>query len=85
MDDWQHRILGALRHSKILLVCLSPDYFRSPYCRWEWDEYLRRQVHQLMGAESVALHVFVYNTTAFKLYKRMGYEVTNINMRKEYA
>lgn len=38
-----------------------------------------------MGAESVALHVFGHNTTAFELYKKMGYEVTNINMRKEYA
>lgn len=28
-DDWRHRILGALRHSKILLVCLSPNYFAS--------------------------------------------------------
>ena len=59
MDDWQHRILGALRRSKILLVCLSPDYFRSQYCRWEWDEYLRRQVHQLMGADSIATVYFV--------------------------
>ncbi len=59
MQDWRHRILGALRHSKILLVCLSPHYFRSPYCRWEWDEYLRRQMHQLMGADSVAAVYFV--------------------------
>ena len=59
MDDWQHRILGALRRSKILLVCLSPDYFRSKYCLWEWDEYLRRQVHQLMGADSIATVYFV--------------------------
>ncbi len=33
MDDWRHRILGGLRASKILLVCLSPNYFRSEYCR----------------------------------------------------
>jgi tetratricopeptide (TPR) repeat protein len=59
MDDWQHRILGALRHSKILLVCLSPNYFASDYCRWEWEEYLRRQVHQLMGSDSIATLYFV--------------------------
>lgn len=29
LDDWRHRILGALRSSKILLVCLSPNYFAS--------------------------------------------------------
>ena len=43
------------------------------------DEKLKQ-----MGAESVALHVFGHNTTAFELYKKMGYEVTNINMRKPY-
>ena len=58
-DDWRHRILGALRQSKILLVCLSPNYFASQYCRWEWEEYIRRQVHQLMGSDSVATVYFV--------------------------
>ncbi|HEV3142255.1 MAG TPA: toll/interleukin-1 receptor domain-containing protein, partial [Gemmataceae bacterium] len=59
MDDWRHRILGGLRHSKILLVCLSPNYSRSGPCRWEWDEYLKRQTHQLMGMESIATVYFV--------------------------
>src|SRR4051812_18439501 len=53
MDDWRHRILGALRRSKIILVCLSPSYFASQTCRWEWEEYLKRQVHQLMGSDSI--------------------------------
>jgi len=44
------------------------------------DEKLKQ-----MGSESVALHVFGHNTTAFELYKKMGYEVTNINMLKKYA
>ena len=59
MNDWQHAILSGLRSSKILLVCLSPNYFRSEYCRWEWEEYCRRQVHQLMGHESIAPIYFV--------------------------
>ncbi|MFZ4509308.1 MAG: TIR domain-containing protein, partial [Fimbriimonas sp.] len=59
MDDWRHRILDGLRHSKILLVCLSPDYFQSPPCLWEWEEYLKRQVHALMGHESVSPIYFV--------------------------
>jgi tetratricopeptide (TPR) repeat protein len=58
-DDWRFRILGALRRSRLLLVCLSPNYFASDYCRWEWEEYLQRQVHQLMGSESVATVYFV--------------------------
>ncbi|MBI5383621.1 MAG: toll/interleukin-1 receptor domain-containing protein [Verrucomicrobia bacterium] len=59
MDDWRHRILTGLRESRILLVCLSPDYFKSPPCLWEWEEYLKRQVHALMGQDSVAPVYFV--------------------------
>lgn len=59
MDDWERRILGALQRSKILLICLSPNYFNSPYCHWEWEEYLTRQVPQLMGSDSVASIYFV--------------------------
>jgi tetratricopeptide (TPR) repeat protein len=59
MDDWQHRILAALRSSKILLVCLSPNYFANSYRRWEWEEYVKRQVHALMGSESIATVYFV--------------------------
>src|SRR5262249_31047261 len=58
-DDWRHNIQAALRDSKMLLVCLSPNYFASEVCRLEWEEYLKRQVHQLMGSESVATVYFV--------------------------
>ena len=33
MDDWRQRIQAGLRSSKILLVCLWPNYFASEYCR----------------------------------------------------
>jgi tetratricopeptide (TPR) repeat protein len=59
MHDWRHRILDGLRHSRILLVCLSPDYFASEYCRWEFEEYIQRQVHRLMGFDSFAQVYFV--------------------------
>jgi tetratricopeptide (TPR) repeat protein len=59
MDDWRHRILEALRQSRILLVCLSPNYFHSEYCRMEWEEYLKRQVHSLMGHDSIAPVYFI--------------------------
>jgi hypothetical protein len=58
-DDWRFRILGALKQSKLLLVCLSPNYFASRWCRWEWEEYIKREVHRLMGSESVATVYFV--------------------------
>jgi len=38
-----------------------------------------------MEVESVALHVFAHNKNAIHLYEKMGYEVTNLYMRKNYA
>lgn len=40
---------------------------------------------QQIGAKTVGLHVFGHNTIAFDLYKKMGYEVTNISMKKFYS
>ena len=59
LDDWRHTILGALRSSKILLVCLSPNYFASGPCQWEFEEYIKRQIHQLIGSDSIAQIYFV--------------------------
>ncbi|OWK43756.1 tetratricopeptide repeat protein [Fimbriiglobus ruber] len=59
MDDWRNRILGALRRSKVMLICLSPNYFASQPCRWEWEEYQARQHHKLMGSDSHATVYFV--------------------------
>ena len=35
-----------------------------------------------LGLETLALHVFAYNTAAMRLYKGLGYEVTSQNMVK---
>lgn len=54
-EDWRHRILAALRQSKVLVVCLSPAYFESEYCRWEWEHFVRRrgQKHAQGDGESI--------------------------------
>jgi ribosomal protein S18 acetylase RimI-like enzyme len=36
-----------------------------------------------MGAESVALHVFGDNIIAQELYKKAGYQITDIQMKKK--
>ena len=36
-----------------------------------------------MKLETLALHVFAYNTAAMKLYRGLGYEVTSQNMTKK--
>jgi ribosomal protein S18 acetylase RimI-like enzyme len=42
------------------------------------DEKLR-----IMGAESVALHVFGDNVSAQELYKKMGFYIVGMNMKKD--
>ncbi|NCD18398.1 MAG: TIR domain-containing protein [Actinobacteria bacterium] len=59
MDDWRHRVLGALRSSSVLLICQSPDYYRSPHCKWEFEEYLRRKVPVRLGGDPIAVVYFV--------------------------
>jgi ribosomal protein S18 acetylase RimI-like enzyme len=38
-----------------------------------------------MDVESVALHVFGDNITAQELYKKMGFEITGMHMKKKYS
>ena len=38
-----------------------------------------------MDVESVALHVFGDNVSAQELYRKMGFEITGIHMRKQYS
>ena len=38
-----------------------------------------------MHVESVALHVFGDNVSAQELYRKMGFEITGIHMRKQYS
>lgn len=58
-QDWELRLRQALRTSRVLLVCLSPNYFRSPYCRWEWDEFARAQAQRIGGGDAVTGVYFV--------------------------
>jgi len=41
MDDWRHKIQSTLRESHLFLAVLSPNYLTSPYCRSEWEDYVR--------------------------------------------
>ncbi|MDT5397196.1 MAG: hypothetical protein QOK33_427, partial [Mycobacterium sp.] len=52
-QDWQLRLRQGLMTSRVLLVCLSPNYLRSPYCRWEWEEFARVQARRVGGGDPV--------------------------------
>jgi tetratricopeptide (TPR) repeat protein len=58
-QDWQLRLRQGLVTSRVLLVCLSPNYLRSPYCRWEWEEFARVQSRRVGGGDPVTGVYFV--------------------------
>jgi hypothetical protein len=58
-DDWELRLRQGLRSSRVLLVCLSPNYLRSKYCRWEWEEFARFQARRSGGGDAVTGVYFV--------------------------
>lgn len=39
MERWRDRLEGALRRSRVLLVCLSDAWCDSLNCRWEWQAF----------------------------------------------
>ena len=50
MDDWRQKIQRSLRESQLFLAVLSPTYLVSPYCRWEWEDYVRYEaMRQCLG------------------------------------
>lgn len=50
MDNWRNNVLDALRGSRFLLACVSPAYFESKPCRWEWQEYLHPPLSPVFGS-----------------------------------
>jgi len=59
MDDWRQKIQRSLRESHLLLAVLSPSYLASPYCRWEWEDYVRYEAMRQCLGEGVAPVFFV--------------------------
>lgn len=42
-QNWPNALKRALKHSRCLLPILSPEYFRSSWCRSEWESMLDRE------------------------------------------
>lgn len=59
MDDWRQKIQRSLRDSQLFLAVLSPNYLKSPYCRWEWEDYVRYEAMRQCLSEGVAPVFFV--------------------------
>lgn len=53
-DDWRERILRGLQSSKMLLAFVSANYFKSEYCRLEWEHYIQTELALALPGEGIA-------------------------------
>lgn len=64
--DWRHRIYEKMAEAKAMLVVLSPDYFKSDFCRAEWEMFVERE-RQLAHSEGAILNLYAVEVPGFKL------------------
>ena len=86
MDDWRQKIQRSLRESHLFLAVLSPNYIASPYCRWEWEDYLRYEAMRQCLGEGVAPVFFVTlpNSTSTQLDPAIVRWIEEINQRQTF-
>lgn len=89
-----HENLGVVGY-----LWVGTDTSEDPAAWWIWDividsdqrgkglgrrtMLLAEDYARSMGARTLGLNVFGFNTTALELYKSVGYETTSLKMRKE--
>jgi hypothetical protein len=54
MDDWRNKVQEHLRDSRLFLAILSPNYIKSEYCRWEWEDFVRYEAMRQCLGDGVA-------------------------------
>jgi hypothetical protein len=59
-ENWQHRINQALDTVTLLLVIITPGFFRSPHCRDEVQQFLERE--RQLGRDDLILPVYYVST-----------------------
>lgn len=56
--DWQHRIHDCLRASRLFVAIVSPGYFRSEWCRREWQAWVDHEIaRQTLGEAAFPIYV----------------------------
>jgi len=84
MDDWQQNILDAIRSSRLLLVCLSPNYLQSEYCSWELNQYLRHKAAHAPVAENIVYFVEIPACSDKGFEQRAAGWVAEVRLREHF-
>ncbi|WP_173804272.1 tetratricopeptide repeat protein, partial [Sphaerotilus uruguayifluvii] len=51
--DWRRELGAGLREAQLLIAFVSPHYLASPHCRWEWEQYVRREHSAARGDDGI--------------------------------
>lgn len=58
-DDWEIKIHSALRGSRLLIACISPNYFKSKWCHNEWKYFFQHESDKYVAGEGINPIYFV--------------------------
>lgn len=56
--DQRQTLSDTIRGSRLLLVCVSPNYLQSEYCSWELNQYLRHRAAGLAAPGKIGCIYF---------------------------
>lgn len=85
---WKEKINNAIRHSRVFMAALSPDYIASDICRLEWQEFVEHQqswhrenTHMMTGHDSIIVP-YVIKTPALMEVPENQLDVWGQDIRK---
>ena len=82
--DQRQTLSDSIRGSRLLLVCVSPNYLHSEYCSWELNQYLRHRAAGLAAPGKIGCIYFVEvptnNDSGFE--QRVARWVTELRVRE---
>ena len=84
MDDWRQNTLDAIRSTRLLLVCLSPNYLQSEYCSWEINQYLRHKTAHAPVTENIVYFVEIPADSDKGFEQRAAGWVAELQLREHF-
>jgi tetratricopeptide (TPR) repeat protein len=84
MDDWRQNTLEPICLSRLLLVCLSPNYLQSEYCSWELNQYLGHKAAHAPVAENIVYFVEIPACSDKGFEQRAAGWVAELRLREHF-
>lgn len=82
-QDWAKEIVNHLRRSMFLMPIVSPNYFRSDYCRFEADQFL--QFEQRRGRSELIIPFYYEDSPALSDPNQAGDLLVSMILKRQYV